>query len=819
MSSAVMRIGNLLAPSLRLGVPVALDLDLKSSWLRRLAVLLIAAKCFALPVVLDPRAEYAFAVPKASLSRALLYLLVTVLAAYVVAHGRRAITRSPVHLAAIPIVFAYVLATITAVHFPTALYGAPGRYLGLATLLDNAALALAVSICARTSRDLWLIVGGVFGGASVVLGYALVQTLGRDPIVWEGGGILFSTIGNQGPFAGYVVSIAAGLTALLVVGYRRLGWIQRVTLTSASLVTVAVVLMRGSRASAVALIPVGAVVLAVAARRHAPSMSADRRRSLAVGLVSSAIAALLLVVATPLRERIVMGLLGAESSNEERLVIYRAALAMLETHAILGVGPDNFVAVYSRVRESVPVDVAVLSESSTHSWLFKVATDAGALGLTAFLGLVALTLLRAWLSVRRPGHEATVVAGVVLIGFLGQGMLSLNDISTEWLPWLCIGLAAGAPLSIPVRNVRAGASRKRSSRRPPSADRGARRDRALAVVAPLLGLALSSTAINPLTASQLSKSALAALKVEDGQSAVGPALEATRRDAGRGEQWNALGTAYSRLGRPDAAIGAFRRATETEPYVSSYWINLANEELNQVARGSRQYAEAAGRDARAASEAAPTDPAAQYAYARVLNILGGHESDAARQAGIAASMAPSDATYISVAVTAYQRAGDLAHAIEWQKRAVDLAGGSSAQRMRLARLYLAVGDIDSAKRAIPPPRVKSVDRTCTSQNSGPSAADGSRQPLCFRVFLTSDDEMQADPSRSDSVRSRTNFAIDGHPLTDSTVIDYDPAQRMVVIQLPVGATPPSRNALVSVGGIANTLGFAIEPDPSMLQLP
>lgn len=790
----------------------------RRSWLRHLGVLVIAAKCVILPLVLDPRATHAFALPKASASRALLYVLLATLVAYLIVHRGRALRWSPVHSAVLLLGGVYLLATLTAIHLPTALFGAPGRYLGLVTLLDNIVFALGISILVRTSRDLLLVGASAFGAAALTLVYGLVQAVGKDAIPWESG-VFFSTVGNSGPFAGYILTVGAGAAGVLVLGYRRFSWLWRTSLLVFALTCLAGVLFRGARASTLALVPVTVILVVLGVRSHAPGLLAARPRLTAFGAFLVVVVTFVALVVSPVGSRALAAVDGGDSSTAERAVIYRAGLRITADRPLLGVGPDNFVAAYPGVREALPQTVAVFSETSAHSWVFKTATDAGLLGLGALLLLVALVVVRAWIGVGRDGHETAVIGGLLVAVFLAQGALSINDISTEWLFWFAVGLVAGPPLSAPpVRAV--SEPRRRKHGRGSGGHGRARWEAPLAIVAIAAGLLASTTVVNAVAASQFAKVSLAALAKADGATAVRAAEEATRRDGRRGEPWNALGAAYSFVGRTEQAVGAFRRAAEAEPYTRAYLTNLADEELKLVAAGQRQYADAAIEHSRAAVTLAPTDPFAQYGYARVLNTLGGHEREAAEHADRAVQLAPGNTTFLDLAVVTHERTGDLGLAIARQRDAVALAQSTVASRVRLARLLVAAGDQDAARRLIAPPQVKSVDRGCAPLHGGALSSDGkTSQTRCFRVLFTSEDLLQSDPTRLDGASRPDNFIIDGTPLDARATVAYDSEQRIAVVQLSADTVPPGANAALAIRRIANTLGFPVQPDPTTIRLP
>ncbi len=777
---------------------------------------LIAAKVIGVPLAFDPFAGVVFDLPKATTSRALLYPLVATILAYLVVHSDWRPRWSRLHTAVVALLAAYLLATLTAVHFPTALFGAPGRYLGLVTLFDNVALAAAVAIFVRTRRDVVVIGATLVVTAALVVGYSLVQVTGHDPIPWDQAAI-YSTLGNAAPFSGFLLTTTAALAAY-VLSERDSSWLTRIGLGSFCVVSVAIIVLRGSRISALALVPVALALALLVYRVHAARLLRLRRWQVSAGMALLTVAAAAALFATPLGPRLVRAVTEGDQSFTERLVIYRAAFEAVRERPLLGDGPDNFVAVFPTTRGPEPLSVAVFSENSTHSWLLKTATDAGIVGLGAFIALVTCVLAAAW-RVSGEGDGIVAVAGVAVVAFLAQGIVSISHIGTEWLLWLAIGLIAAAPIAVSTPGAAvAGQPRKRLRREVRIATARRRAEIVIGLPALAVGLFLSTTAFHSVEASRLSKFSLGAVDRNDGGRAVAAALEATRKDAGRGDPWNALGVSYDFVGRVDLAIASFRRAVAVEPYTRIYITNLAEEELKLYAAGHPEFAEPAIRDAKAAVELAPTDPYSHYSYARILNIVGGHEKEAAERADRAAELVPDDQIVLELAVTTQQRAGNLARAIQWQQRVVAL-GGSLPARLRLARLYLATGDSDAARAQVGPPRIAGVDRDCNPQNGVAASADGrTSQRRCFRVFFSSEDSIQTDPSRSDSVLRPENYAFDGRTLPTSTVISYDPVQAVADVQLPANATPPGEKTMLVLRRIANALGFPIQPDPTTIQL-
>jgi tetratricopeptide (TPR) repeat protein len=153
------------------------------------------------------------------------------------------------------------------------------------------------------------------------------------------------------------------------------------------------------------------------------------------------------------------------------------------------------------------------------------------------------------------------------VAFLGTGLTTINEISTDWLFWTAAG-AIAASTARPVMNLSDQPAAKRGSRKRLRAkdNSGGGPRAAAAVVSAVLGLALSLTTIGAWQASRANLSSQQARLQGHTADAIDRGLLATRLDPGRAEYWHALGLAYVSAARWTDASTAFDRAARLAPY-------------------------------------------------------------------------------------------------------------------------------------------------------------------------------------------------------------------------------------------------------------
>jgi O-antigen ligase len=135
-----------------------------------------------------------------------------------------------------------------------------------------------------------------------------------------------------------------------------------------------------------------------------------------------------------------------------RLDLWGAAVRLIATHPLLGVGPDNFRHYYGAVLGLEAWDERV----EANNVYLEILADLGVLGLAAFAWVVAGPLVatgRGVLAREARGLRAYLALGVglSLVAFLVHGLLDafLAFNPTAWLFWLLLGFAAAlGPASV-----------------------------------------------------------------------------------------------------------------------------------------------------------------------------------------------------------------------------------------------------------------------------------------------------------------------------------------------------------------------------------
>lgn len=287
-----------------------------------------------------------------------------------------------------------------------------------------------------------------------VFAYAMAQSLGKDPFVWEtfrgADGRAFSTLGNPiflGAYAATVALVAIGLWMESRPGIS--GWFW----TIAAGLGAAVTILTASRASWLALV-VGVLVLAALAVRR------GRTRKGAGGLVAATVVAGLLVggvlsLAPDDRAGTVVGSAAAlvqpdTSRNDGRKAIWAISLRMMADHPVLGVGPDSMGSHFEeyRTRRYDEAEGPDRMADKPHSSVLEWGVETGLLGAVLTSGLVAAILFAAGRIVfraRRLEAGDWTMAGVWAGAgaYMLQSTVTVTAIGVDGMWWILLGLLAG----------------------------------------------------------------------------------------------------------------------------------------------------------------------------------------------------------------------------------------------------------------------------------------------------------------------------------------------------------------------------------------
>jgi O-antigen ligase/Flp pilus assembly protein TadD len=593
----------------------------------------LALKIVVIVLLFDPQIIDAFALVKSAAAHATSLVLGVLLLTLVAIHGRRIVVWSPAHLALGALLFLYAAAAALALDQETALFGIWRRYLGLGQMLDNALLYCAAVVLLPRTRDLMRLGVVALATATLVVLYMFAQRLGLDPVNYVEGRNIPGTFG-QPDVAGAYAAIA-GATALAVAL-----WTERVSLRAGlaamALLSFVAALLTNSRGGFIGLAFGWAAVLLLVALWP----RAGRREALA-GLVGAAAVGIVGAALTPVGARFLSlaDLLG-DRSAQGRLEIWGTSLRLIAQRPWLGLGPDNFGIGYPAFREerSVFLTPAEL-QNSTHNWVLHIATSTGLLGTLAFIALLGVVVVGA-IRLARAGHPASL-ALVPLAAFFGQGLVTINDLGTDWIPWLAMGVIAGSSGSRLVARERTAYPRWIL---------------AVAAAVALIAAGAGTVAGNQRVAASdhfgRSESLIAANR---GAEALPEAIAAVQADPRRAEYWSGLGTALNASDRVIAAGAAFAEAARLKPSQPLFWTNLA------LMRLFVQDTPGASLALSKATAADRWDPQSRDLAARVALLLNDAEK-ASREGHLAVELQPTEPTVYEAPTIADIRLGKLKEA-------------------------------------------------------------------------------------------------------------------------------------------------------------
>jgi O-antigen ligase/tetratricopeptide (TPR) repeat protein len=581
------------------------------------------------PVVFDYSADFPFPVVKALLSHGVAYALVGVMAGLLVQFGRSLIVWSWIHVPVLVFLSANAIATVFALDQRVALFGTHARMLGLGTMADFVVLYFAVAILVRTRTEAIAVIASCLSASVVVLGYELVQLVGKDPFDWNSPGTLrpFSTLGQTTTLAEYLTVLVVGAVALALF-QAKLGAAVRILLVGYAFLGVAGVLVTQTRSALLGIVS-GAALLVLLTWLGHPNHRARLMSS--VGAAVSAAAIGLVLVFTPLGARVLttVEIPGAdvtgdrtgpriEESAEGRVALYNAVLQMLGDRPFFGYGPDNFSAAFPTYRtESEPPEIQQSLPTSAHGWAAQIAATSGLAGLVAF---VTIAVVAAMISIRAGFRPLAWMAAGMLGGFLGAGITTISDVGTDWLFWASAGAIAAATArswdvatDAPIETKRRTTHTVARLSTVPSVV-------ALGFAALGLGLILAST--GAYVASRSARDSEGLRLLGHPQLAVASALRATSGDPGRAAYWNTLGLAFISAERLTDAVPAFDRAVSLEPYNARFLGDLTSAYL-LLAQGGNGSAAMRARDvAERAVRADPNNPHANLTRAIAMQVTG-----------------------------------------------------------------------------------------------------------------------------------------------------------------------------------------------------
>jgi putative inorganic carbon (HCO3(-)) transporter len=435
-----------------------------------LAAVLLAAVVL-LPLVFDPSLDDGYALPKASILRALGLVAATVFLVYVLSRGslgRSADLR--IDLPLLSLAGLAIAASIASVDPVQSFAGEPYQYQGIVTvLLYLGSFYLARLTLGSFQGFRWLLTVIVCTGA-VVATYGIAQGLGVDPFWWgPTDGRSISTVGQANDLAAYLDLVIISAIGLWPVAGRR-SRIGICAVVVASLLALALTFSRGgylglAAAFGVLFVPqfhelprrwVGATLLALMAGVLVVALAVPTVRTIGASVASRAVATFDL----------------GEGSIRFHLDQWRVGSQIAIEHPLLGTGPETFPLVFRPYLDQVlPRDRAeILGRfrlESPHNELIGVAAE---MGLPALVAYVAFLIASASACVRRAraatgaSRSIALVVLATLATHVVTNLFKTPDVTTSEVFWITVGAGLAAM----------GSAAGRSGEHPQGAAAGAR---------------------------------------------------------------------------------------------------------------------------------------------------------------------------------------------------------------------------------------------------------------------------------------------------------------------------------------------------------
>ena len=272
--------------------------------------------------------------------------------------------------------------------------------------------------------------------------YASTEELARwaDPASISAGTIrIYGPLGNPNLLAGYLLPlIPLAVVALL----RWRGWGRRIFAAITGLLGAAAVVFTYSRGGWLGLLAALAVLVLLLLMRSTAQWPPLWRRLVPLGALF--LGGLLVVVAAtqlePIRTRVVSLLAGrGDSSNNFRINVWLAAIAMVQDRPWLGIGPGNdaFNSIYPLYQQPK------FNALSAYSVPLELLVEMGVPGLLASCGLL-ISSIRAGLHLEGSAGLIAIGSLAAITGLITQGITDTIFFRPEvqLIGWFCLASLA-----------------------------------------------------------------------------------------------------------------------------------------------------------------------------------------------------------------------------------------------------------------------------------------------------------------------------------------------------------------------------------------
>jgi O-Antigen ligase len=419
------------------------------------AVLILLGGCGVIPCVFTTSTDDVFYMPKLVGLWVVLALLSWVVAASVLKDRSRNRLRliGVVDLPLLAFIFLNVCALAWSGDDHQSLFGERLQHQGVLTMLLYIAFFYLARYLICDGRRMFLLFASVTAGATLVSAYAIIQKLGLDPI-WKGylpSGRVFSSIGQPNALAAYLV-LCIPITAAFALrksGFRRYVAIGGLTLMSGAL------LLSYSRGGYLGIV-VTALVFGYQLKEARRRGRTDPRLYIGMATVVS----VLVVVVEPLRSVITrawhralsVGNVTSDESISNHLALWRVAVRIIESHPLVGTGPETFPEVFPRYsHEVLPASQVTYFDQfrveSPHDQLLAVGSGAGIPAAIAYVSVLVGSIYVLFQTLRRSA-DAAVRLSVLAIVAAGVGHIVTDsfmsaEVTGSWLFWTLLGAGLG----------------------------------------------------------------------------------------------------------------------------------------------------------------------------------------------------------------------------------------------------------------------------------------------------------------------------------------------------------------------------------------
>lgn len=442
-------------------------LDIKPKvieWCNRVIYWGLIVLVISLPLAFKPKFLDAFALPKVTILRVIVLIMLTSWIVKTVERGEFTWRKSPLNLPILIFLFVTFIATIFSTNPYFSFFGQHMYHMeGLWATLIYIILYFLVIANLDVSQIRKIILAFLIASGVTVV-YGLLQHFGIEFVNWQisSKGRIWSSMGNPNFFAGFLV-MAIPLSIAVLLDWRRKNGNKSFLKTSLLIILLCFQLLclnfTYSRASWIGLF-FGLAIIAIFWRRELGKMrkifkstilvlflallfvfsfkAIEMRRLALKDLESLETHGLISKTA----KRLVSIIDLSEADAASRISGWKSALGMIKERPLLGMGPDTLSINFRRYafpEFSRLIGKALANPAYAHNEVLQIAATLGIVGLLSYLWLL-LSYFRT--IVKFPDlRQAPIVVGIAasISAVLVNNLFSFHTVTTATLFWLFLG--------------------------------------------------------------------------------------------------------------------------------------------------------------------------------------------------------------------------------------------------------------------------------------------------------------------------------------------------------------------------------------------